>query len=183
MLTYDNGTWYSWAPGPAPDSIDHLIPGWGYWVLMNESADLVVGGSLLLPGRVPPGRDLTAGWNLIGYYGTQWQSYNGNSVNGHSMGSLGVNEIGGFTYNAQYFPIVYRSRVYCALQSLVDTQVGYPRWSSLWGYYNHGLMDAGFFSLNLGDWMYAGEGYWIEMDRPDHYAPTTTCNSWWWWGP
>jgi hypothetical protein len=46
----------------------------------------------------------------------------------------------------------------------------------LWGYDNCGndetywnIMDA------CNDKMYAGKGYWIEMDVEDGYAPATNC--------
>jgi hypothetical protein len=69
------------------------------------------------------------------------------------------------------------------MNSLVDTQEGYPRWSSVWSYINCGDHMAGWLGLNACtyglqgeiDRMYAGRGYWVEMDVEDLYAPATTC--------
>ena len=61
---------------------------------------------------------------------------------------------------------------YCGLFSLVDTQEGFPRWSSLIGY------DAAsdqFIYLNPEDTMSPGQGFWLEMDIPDNYNPSTVC--------
>jgi len=62
--------------------------------------------------------------------------------------------------------------VYCSLSSLIDTTIGYPRWSALFGY------DASansFISLGTGDLTNFGRGYWLEMDVDDGYNPSTTC--------
>jgi hypothetical protein len=64
---------------------------------------------------------------------------------------------------------------YCSLFSLVDTNIGFPRWSALNGY--DGASQK-FFSLNAmnpSDMTTPGKGYWIEMDTPDTYSPATTC--------
>ncbi len=61
---------------------------------------------------------------------------------------------------------------YCALFSLIDTTIGYPRWSSLYGY------DADsdeFTILDTESNTNPGEGYWIEMDIADTYSPATVC--------
>ncbi|NIP40215.1 MAG: hypothetical protein GTN39_01695, partial [Candidatus Aenigmarchaeota archaeon] len=61
---------------------------------------------------------------------------------------------------------------------------GYPRWSSLWSYLNCGDHTAFWLGLNTCaadgfqdeiSRMYAGRGYWIEMEEEDIYAPATTC--------
>ncbi|NIO23247.1 MAG: hypothetical protein GTN38_04445, partial [Candidatus Aenigmarchaeota archaeon] len=71
-----------------------------------------------------------------------------------------------------------------ALNSLIDTQEGYPRWSSLWSYLNCGDHTAFWLGLNTCaadgfqeeiSRMYAGRGYWVEMEEDDIYAPATTC--------
>jgi len=65
--------------------------------------------------------------------------------------------------------------VYCSLFSLIDTSVGYPRWSALFGY---DAPSDNFISLNAmnpGDKTKPGKGYWIEMDVDDLYSPATTC--------
>ena len=178
VWSYENGEWSVWTPGEDPDTLEHIEPGLGYFVLSKSgSAEeplwLKIGGNLLNPVEVPPGRNLTGGWNLIGYYGTSWELY----------------DIGDFNFvcgDAFNFPdrYVYGDNVYCSLSSLVDTKEGYPRWSSLWGYLNCGDHTAFWVGLNtcaedgLQDMlsrMYAGRGYWIEMEEGDIYAPATTC--------
>jgi len=61
---------------------------------------------------------------------------------------------------------------YCALFSLVDTSVGFPRWSALYGYDNE---NKEFKNLGVNDPTNPGEGYWIEMDVKDTYSPSTIC--------
>jgi hypothetical protein len=68
----------------------------------------------------------------------------------------------------------YKS-VYCALFSLVDTQQGFPRGSSLWGY-DSGTQGFSPLSLFTGE-MYTEKGYWLEMDVEDYYVPSTLCIS------
>ncbi|MCJ7507003.1 hypothetical protein MUP05_11150, partial [Candidatus Bathyarchaeota archaeon] len=67
----------------------------------------------------------------------------------------------------------------CALNSLIDTQQGYPRWSSLWTYINNGDHNTWWEGLSTcdkkADKMFAGKGYWIEIDVNDMYAPASTC--------
>ncbi len=64
--------------------------------------------------------------------------------------------------------------VYCSLYSLIDTNAGYPRWSSLWRY---NAEDDEFEGLDPWEWQSTepGRGYWIEMDVEDLYAPSTLC--------
>ncbi|MFH1473560.1 MAG: hypothetical protein ABIE55_01565 [Candidatus Aenigmatarchaeota archaeon] len=170
--------WCVWTPGDGPDNL-RIIPGWGYWVLTNlteEPVEVLIGGSLFSPRTTPPSRDLVSGWNLIGYYGTSWELY----------------ECGDFEPTCRpginWFPgkYIYGDQVYCALNSLVDTQEGYPRWSSLWSYISCGSHTAYWLGLNTCadpdsplqsnlDRMYAGRGYWLELDVADMYAPATTC--------
>jgi len=155
------------------------LPGWGYWVLANngtceEPVWLTIGGSLFNTGPVtPPSRNLVKGWNLIGYYGTSWELY-------------GWGDFDFVCGDAFQFPDrwLYGDKVYCTLNSLVDTQEGYPRWSGVWSYINCGNHIDAWLGLNacadqslqqLLDRMYAGRGYWIEMDVEDIYAPATTC--------
>jgi hypothetical protein len=157
------------------DSLTSIEPGWGYWVMELEDEEwLTIGGSLFKTGPVaPPSRELVPGWNLVGYYGSKWQQYDWSDFS--------------FTCGDAFrFPdkILYGDNVYCALNSLVNTQEGYPKWSSLWGYINCGGDKASWLPLNTcaGDdrascmsRMYAGRGYWVEMDVADLYAPATTC--------
>ncbi|MFH1503608.1 MAG: hypothetical protein ABIE36_03040 [Candidatus Diapherotrites archaeon] len=59
---------------------------------------------------------------------------------------------------------------YCALFSLVDTTIGHPRWSALFGY-----KSGAFVPLNTGSLTHPGEGYWIEMDVKDSYSTSSVC--------
>ncbi|RLJ02250.1 MAG: hypothetical protein DRP11_03245, partial [Candidatus Aenigmatarchaeota archaeon] len=194
------GDWCLWTPD-GPKNIKSITPGWGYWVLetgedmecVEENHDfdgfdtlndddhnelcaveiLTIGGSLFSPVTTPPSRNLVKGWNLIGYYGTSWELYRW--VDYEPTCEPGFN----------WFPgkYVYGDKVYCALSSLIDTQEGYPKWSSLWSYINCGDHNAYWLGLNacpvgihnMIDRMYAGRGYWIEMDVDDLYSPATTC--------
>ncbi len=61
---------------------------------------------------------------------------------------------------------------YCSLFSLVDTQQGFPRWSSLWSYNSASQQFLGLNSLDLMD---PGRGYWIEIDVEDYYSPSSIC--------
>ena len=154
------------------------MPGWGYWVAANEGTAkkpvwLVIGGSLMEATKTPPSRQLVPGWNLIGYYGTSWELYDWGDMN-FKCGDA-------FDYPDKY---VYGDKVYCSLNSLIDTQEGYPRWSSLWSYINCGNHNTAWLGLNACadespqaalDRMYAGRGYWVEMDVTDSYSPATTC--------
>jgi hypothetical protein len=163
------------------DTLNEIEPGWGYWVmekipddgLIKPSEWLVIGGSLFSPATVPPSRDLVKGWNLIGYYGSRWQLYKWSDENfmcGDAMNCWDRN--------------VFGDKVYCALNSLVDTQQGFPKWSAVWSYLNCGDYETYWFGLNtcpedgfqeFMSRMYAGRGYWLELDEDDLYAPATTC--------
>jgi hypothetical protein len=185
------GSWCVWTPGDGPDDLK-VLPGWGYWVLLTDKPEgceengnecwwpdeeplwLVIGGSLFNTGPViPPDKSLVKGWNLIGYYGTSWELYDW-SDNDFVCGDS-------FNFPDRW---LYGDKVYCALNSLIDTQEGYPRWSSVWSYINCGDHVDAWLGLNacadrslqqLLDRMYAGRGYWIEIDVPDLYSPATTC--------
>ncbi len=167
--------WCVYTPNSPPlaNNLNTIKPGWGYWVMeLLEEEWLTIGGSLFKTGpSAPPSRDLEPGWNLVGYYGSNWQEYDWEdfeSVCGE-----------GFGYHDKK---IYGDQVYCSLNSLVDTQEGYPRWSSLWSYINCGNHQTEWLGLNTcasrhgcTDRMYAGRGYWVEMDITDLYAPATTC--------
>jgi hypothetical protein len=163
VWTYDNGKWYVWIPGDEDSTLTSIDPGWGYWVLTNGNATLKIGGSLFSPITTPPSKKLQKGWNLIGYYGVEWQSYQIDSI-----------ECGNYKYG---------NYVYCALNTLVDTQQGFPRWGSLWSYDNCGNETTAHWNKLEScankywteDKMYAGKGYWIEMDVKDSYAPASNC--------
>lgn len=61
---------------------------------------------------------------------------------------------------------------WCSLFSLVDTSVGFPRWSSLWGYDSP---SQDFVPLSAYDNTNPGRGYWVEMDVNDTYVPSSIC--------
>ena len=199
VWTYDpeneicENSWCWWKPGLGGTLVD-IRPGWGYWVMVKDKPKegwdygdwfkkfwdndeeplwIILGGSLFSPAQTPPSRQLQSGWNLIGYYGNNWENYDWGDFD--------------FMCGDQYdFPdkLLYGSQSYCALNSLIDTQEGYPRWSSLWSFVNCGNHDTNWMGLNscitpsmhkAQDKMYAGRGYWIELDVPDIYAPATNC--------
>jgi hypothetical protein len=167
----ENSEWLVWTHD-GPKTLTSIQPGWGYFVFeMNDEEWLAIGGSLMKPGVLPPSRVLEPGWNLIGYYGTQWQNYPQMEDQNFVCGDV----------NDPAQVDVFGSPVYCALGSLVDTQEGYPRWSSLWSYVNCGGHNAGWSGMNAcggledTDKMYAGRGYWVELDVKDRYAPASTC--------
>ena len=185
--------WCVWSPDGEDNDDLKVMPGWGYWVMLNDKPDcegildcfwsvfnerplwLVIGGSLFSPATTPPSRNLQKGWNLIGYYGTNWQIYPMSDEN-FMCGEE-------FQMPERY---IFGDKVYCSLNSLIDTQEGYPRWSSLWSFVNCGNHDAEWVGLNtcadpdnpvqtMLSRMYAGRGYWLELDLEDMYAPATTC--------
>jgi len=168
VWAYDGfgGQWLVWSP-EGPNSLLHILPGWGYWVLMAKDENLSITGDLLQPQVLPPDRPLTSGWNLIGFYGTAWQEFNGMDDKSFMCGDEGD----------EAKVDVFGNPTYCALNSLVDTQIGFPRWSSLWSYVNCGNHVANWTGLNIcdDDKMYAGRGYWLEIDVEDLYAPATVC--------
>jgi len=168
-----------WPKNEVVSNLKTIDPGYGYWVnSYNDKVILLIGGSLMSPQVVPPSRDLVKGWNLLGYYGTSWELYDNQDDY--------VSQCGGWQDGLNY---VYGDKAYCALNSLVDTQQGYPKWSSLWTYINcndeqWGSGKDAFVGINscvinpLNQKlmrMYAGRGYWVELDAPDTYAPATTC--------
>jgi len=168
IWTYDSGVWYVWIPSSDKSTLEHVKPGYGYWVLAKEDACVEIAGSLFSPLEVPPSRDLQDGWNLIGYYGNTMMD---------GIPTFGVKD---------GRCMIPSKPVYCALNSLVDTTGGFPRWSSLYNYFNSGDDDTGWEGLNaccesgkFFTWcpskMEAGKGYWIEMDVEDSYAPATNC--------
>ena len=163
VWTYDSESeeWLVFNPGmPQANSLLDIVPGWGYWVSSEEDdVPLVVGGNLLNPIQAPPSKNIAPGWNLVGYYATGWQENDTCLLCGEEKEC-------------------WKGSVYCSLGSLVDTQQGYPRWSSLWGYENCGEHDSKWLQMSIcgeNHEMRAGKGYWIEVDTNEIYAPATTC--------
>jgi len=134
------------------DTLKHIVPGWGYWAMMNNSDLLVIGGSLMQPKVTPPMREMIPGWNLIGYYGTD-------GLDGY--------------YGPHLDDTAYGSYAYCALYSLVDTASGLTEWSSLVTYWQPDSYPWKY--LDECNTMNPGAGYWIEMDVEEGYAPATAC--------
>ena len=62
---------------------------------------------------------------------------------------------------------------YCALYSLVNTNSGLTKWSSLVTYWQPDLEPWKY--LDECNNMDPGAGYWIEMDVEESYAPATVC--------
>jgi len=161
VWTYDAGAdeWYVYTPGPGADTLSEMKPGWGYWVLAKNDTMLLIGGSLFSPATTPPSKGLVAGWNLIGHYGNEdeWgnplYSYNGPNLGGDGR------------------------PVYCSLYSLLNTFVGYPKWSALVTYWEPDNPNQWKY-LNSGNYMNPGAGYWIEMDEEDIYTFSTECWTW-----
>ena len=181
VWSYDPLTeeWLVYRPGheETEDTLENIEPGWGYWVYSNEDQVVItLGGDLFQtgPGGSPPERPLVPGWNLIGYYGASWELYDHPWLDYES-------QCGGWDFPES---LVFGDKAYCALNSLVDTQEGYPKWSGLWGYVNCGQDSGAWVGINACIIdpiiqpmmrMYAGRGYWIEMDEEDNYSPATTC--------
>ncbi|MFH1728951.1 MAG: myxococcus cysteine-rich repeat containing protein, partial [Pseudomonadota bacterium] len=179
VWTYDGVAdhWYVYRPNgvPGTNDLEHIEPGWGYWVYSNQDNLIItLGGSLMPTGpQGPPSKPMAAGWNLIGYYGASWELYN-------YMYDY-ESQCGGWDFPENY---VYGDKAYCALNSLVNTEQGFPKWSGLWSYINCGNHNDAWVGINACIIdpidqpfmrMYAGRGYWIEMDETESYSPATTC--------
>lgn len=173
VWTYDGSTnqWFVYTPdgNDQNDNLESIMPGWGYWVFAHEDDTLTIGGSLFSEGPIlPTGRPVVAGWNLVGHYGTNEK------------------EIIKDPYCADHD--TFGRPVLCSLGSLVDTNNGFPKWSSVWTFINCGSHNESWVGLKTCgnsftqvDSMYAGRGYWVEMEEKDNYAPATTCiwnNNW-----
>ena len=153
VWTYDSfeEEWYVYSPHGNENSntLHTMVPGWGYWVLAEDDAVMQIGGSLFSQVQVPPSKKLSSGWNMIGYFGTENETY----------------------YNG---PVGKGETAYCALYSLVDTMIGNPRWSALVTYWEEDNPNQWKY-LNIEDRMDTGAGYWIEMDVEDSYSFSTIC--------
>lgn len=131
------------------DDLHELTPGWGYWVLAYDETEIVIGGSLLSPNRMPPSRDLVDGWNLLGYYGLDSQT-------------------------GYYGPVGNGEKVACALGTLCG-----PLWFEEWGSvvtYWQPESDPWVY-LGRYEGMDPGAGYWVFMRDDGEYSKATSCCS------
>ena len=168
VWAYDGTDWFMYSPdgNSLNDNLHKMVPGRGYFVFAKKETSLLIGGSLFNPAETPPSTPMVPGWNLVGYYGTDWQDFP--QVDDSELSDLFCDES----------EETFRSPVYCSLNSLVDTQIGFPRWSSVWGYRNCGVGDTRWVGLHTcfdESTMFAGKGYWVEIDVADLYAPATNC--------
>lgn len=167
VWAYDGATdtWFVWTPGPAPDTLHKIQPGWGYWVLAKNDTTLKLAGSLFSTLTAPPHRNLVKGWNLVGPYGTDWQEYDEDPFCPYNVHPSGV----------------FADYAYCSLNTLIDPQSGNTRWNSLWTYVNCPGVDLPWKGLNActtdssKNKMVVGYGYWLDMDVADIYSPPSTC--------
>jgi hypothetical protein len=151
VWTYDGDDkkWYVYRPGvndgDDTNNLDKINTGVGYWVL--ALADHYAEGEELVigGGLLSPGPVLPPSNNL----------------------EKGWNLIGHYGTDPKI-----GKPAYCSLYSLIDTNMGYPRWSALFGY--DALSDS-FKGLNPWDLTKPGKGYWVEMDVNDSYSPATLC--------
>ncbi len=168
VWTYDgqSNKWFVYTPDgdDANDDLKTMEPGWGYWLMAKNDTKLLLGGSLFNPIRTPPSRTLVPGWNLIGPYGTDWQSYGSDDYCMYNNGNG-----------------IYWDYAYCSMNSLVDTNSGHPRWSSLWTYVNCPGVTQPWRRINActdvvqRNRVVSGYGYWVEMDVQEIYAPASVC--------
>ncbi|MCD6495785.1 MAG: hypothetical protein J7K54_00785, partial [Candidatus Aenigmarchaeota archaeon] len=159
VWTYDGetGLWSVYTPdgNPANDDLTTMMPGWGYWVLSKDDDLLVIGGSLMSPAILPPSKPIVAGWNLIGYYGSD----------GAPTGDNG--------YPGYYGPDGNGMPADCALNSL-GISIWDKGFTSLWTYWEPDNPDL-WKPLDKYEWMDPGAGYWLLAQEDGTYAPSTTC--------
>jgi hypothetical protein len=183
VWTYDTetNTWYVYSPdGVDNDDLESIEPGWGYWVFgTNEIPEggvlLKLGGSLFKPGPFNPvQRYLPEGWNLIGYYGIDWQNY------------TGFEDPCEYGHGSPYYNNVYNSLLSLMSLTVVDPALlpfidpinwGQPNWDSLWTYNTCGIENPQeqpyWIPLGYEDLMYSGYGYWVYMNADDVYVPSS----------
>lgn len=183
VYSYDeNGNWHVYRPGEdLTNNLESIEPGLGYWVLSdcndttnqvfelsaedfkwgcdNDKCEmLVVGGSLYSAGPVtPPSQDLSEGWNLIGYYGTdgKWKYTGPDSF-----------KFWGDTKEA--FCELY------SLRNLAGGDLNPTKWSALVGYWEPDNPNQ-WYNVGFCDKMDPGAGYWVSMDANGSYKPETVC--------
>ena len=155
VWTYDEftDTWYVYTPGPAPDTLTEMKPGWGYWVLTDNDTMLQIGGSLFQPGQTPPDKMIKHGWNLVGYYGNE--DHNGDEIM----------EYDGPDGEGEY--------AYCALFSL-GASYNDKGWSALMTYWEPDNPYQ-WYDFTYYDQLDPGAGYWLFATEDGIYAYTTVC--------
>ena len=154
VWTYDGDKWYVYTPdGIDNDDLHTMKPGWGYWVKALKSDTLIIGGSLMSPGKTNmPSKPVVKGWNLIGYYGADGME-----------GYYGPEGKGG--------------QAYCELYSLGEDMWD-KEFTSLWTYWELDNPNQ-WKPLNEGNNMDPGAGYWLVVPQEGLYTPSTTCGPWW----
>ena len=166
VWTYDavTGNWYVYTPdnNTLNDNLNTMLPGWGYWVLSNDSDKLVIGGSLFKPAVLPPSKEIKANsWNLIGYYGAEGlPGYYGPQKNNLNMS---------------------RKTAYCELLSLMDTwdDLGFASLLSYWEPFNPKAWNTHYPNsqgLDRPDRMSPGAGYWVYTKENGLFVPPTACD-------
>ena len=149
VWTYNslNESWHSWSPG-SPSNIDEVLPGRGYWVLMDEPSNLTFGGSLFNPVITPASKEIVYGWNLVGYYGTEGlSSYEG--------------------------PLGQGKNASCVFSSIKvsDIIIPFSNLNSYWEPYNPNA----WVYLNESSNLDPGAGYWLFANVDGVYAPVSNC--------
>ncbi len=151
VWTYDAITnqWYVYNPSsPSTSNLDTMEPGNGYWVAAYNPSVLEIAGSLFSPITTPPDKALKAGWNLIGYYGTDGQSvYDGPDHAGRPAS--------------------------CVLYSLGETLLD-KGWTALLGYWEPNNPNA-WEEYSYPSRMDPGAGYWVNATEDSTYSYSTVC--------
>ncbi|MBU0979634.1 MAG: hypothetical protein KJ709_02415, partial [Nanoarchaeota archaeon] len=153
VWTYDavNGEWYAYSPGSPANNLEEMLPGWGYWVLMNDPATLTIGGSLMQegPGAQPLKEIQGDAWNLVGYYGAEgMESYEGPAGNGKTAK--------------------------CEFYSLMNNQITIP-FTSVNGYWEPSNPPSAWYYPTEFDNLDPGAGYWVYFQHDGNFVPPTTC--------
>jgi len=159
VWSYDanSSSWYVYNPDPsAPDNLDTVETGKGYWVLTNSSSFTTIQvpnaplppvavpikvnytGVYLQAGQVPPTYDVYQGWNLIGF---------------HSEVNMTASEyLSGLTYP---------TRTWTSL-------IGYDNYVD---FKNNKVADGIFDRLRPADYMKPGSGYWLYVKQSGEITP------------
>ena len=156
VWTFDafTGQWYVYRPSsPGTSNLDSVDSGMGYWVLALDENVLAIGGALFSPITTPPSRSLKAGWNLIGYYGTDVLHSHPEAAKYYD-GPDGHGRVAG-----------------CSLLSLKTslTDLGWTSLETYWEPYNPNQWK--FFEPD--DRMDPGAGYWVLASKDGIYAYTS----------